>query len=171
MKKNIWVIAGLAALLAIAVFVNVRVNKAADAVPLPTDTVEKTSGMGDETVTVTEDYFETFRADRENVRDKELAYLNDIIGHEATDAETLADAQSQKLALVDGMEKEFTIESLLLSKGFQDAAITFHKGSTNVVIHADALSAPQVAQILEIVCRETGEDAKNIKISVVNGKK
>ena len=66
--------------------------------------------------------------------------------------------------LKENMEAEFTIENLLRAKGFSDAAVTFHKGSVNVVVDSPQLSSEQVAQILDVVTRETGESADNIKI-------
>lgn len=110
------------------------------------------------------DYFETFRQDREEVRKLEMEYLDEVIAASATDQETLADAQGQKIALVENMEKEFTIESIIKAKGFEDAAVTFHSGTVNVVVKCDELNDGQVAQILDIVKNETGEPAKNIKV-------
>ena len=110
------------------------------------------------------DYFETFRQDREEVRKLEMEYLDEVIAASKSDQETLADAQSQKLALVENMEKEFTIESMIKAKGFEDAAVTFHSGVVNVVVKCDGLEDGQVAQILDIVQAQTGEPAKNIKV-------
>ena len=75
---------------------------------------------------VSGDYFATFRDDREQVRKLEMEYLDEVIAASASDDETLADAQGQKLTLVENMEKEFTVESLIKAKGFEDAAVTFH---------------------------------------------
>ena len=110
------------------------------------------------------DYFATYRDDREQVRKLEMEYLDEVIAASASDDETLADAQGQKLTLVENMEKEFTVESLIKAKGFEDAAVTFHAGTVNVVVKADELSDKQVAQILEITKKETGEPAENIKV-------
>ena len=94
-----------------------------------------------------------------------MEYLDEVIAASASDDETLADAQGQKLTLVENMEKEFTVESLIKAKGFEDAAVTFHAGTVNVVVKADELSDKQgVAQILEITKKETGEPAENIKV-------
>ena len=101
---------------------------------------------------------------REQVRKLEMEYLDEVIAASASDDETLADAQGQKLTLVENMEKEFTVESLIKAKGFEDAAVTFHAGTVNVVVKADELSDKQVAQILEITKKETGEPAENIKV-------
>ena len=63
------------------------------------------------------------------------------------------------------MEKELTVESLLKAKGFSDAAVTLHAGSVNVILSAESLTDEQVAQVLDIVMRETGEGAENIKVT------
>ncbi len=110
-------------------------------------------------------YFDDFRTERESVRDREMQYLDEIIATGNIDAETLEEAVEQKLALVENMEKEFTVENMITAKGFKDAAVTFHNGSVNVVVGKEALSEAEVAQILDIVCRETGESAQNVKIS------
>ncbi|MEL7603039.1 MAG: SpoIIIAH-like family protein [Bacillota bacterium] len=164
--KKYGVLIGLLVLLVVAVYVNVRINKSSTVNPKPTMSigVETAASAGGE-----EEYFEVFRADRQSMRDMELEYLETIITNDDTDAETLADAQQQKLAIVEGMEKEFTIESLLKAKGFEDAAVTVHSGSINVVIKAETLSAQQVAQVLDIVCRETGEEAENVKVTTAKG--
>lgn len=109
-------------------------------------------------------YFETFRAEREAVREREMQYLDEIIATASIGDETLEQAVEQKLALVENMEAEFTMESMILAKGFEDVAVTFHNGAVNVVMDAQTLSDAEVAQILDIVQRETAARAGNIKI-------
>ncbi len=166
--KKYGVLIGLTALLVLAVYVNIRVNKSAEAAALSKTPSPAPQGeVVVETAGEDGDFFATFRDDRENNRAKELEYLETIIS-EQTDVETLADAQEQKLDMVSSMETEFTVESLLKAKGFSDAAVMFHKGSVNVILKAeDNLTSQQAAQVLDIVCRETGESAQNVKISTV----
>ena len=109
-------------------------------------------------------FFESFRSERDTTRAQEIAYIDSII-EQGADAETMADAQQQKLSIVNHMEKEMTVESLLKAKGFSDAAVTLHAGSVNVVLSAETLSEEQVAQVLDIVVRETGEKTENVKIT------
>ena len=165
MKKKYGVLIGLVVLLVVAVFVNIRMNSAA------ADGTQKVNapGAADETQTAgkdldTEDYYEVFRTTRESHRGQELDYLETIITNDDTDAETLSDAQQQKLAIVEGMEKEFAIESLIKAKGFDDVAVLVSDDSVNVVIKAEEIDAKQAAQILDIVYNETGMDAENVKI-------
>ena len=53
---------------------------------------------------------------------------------------------------------------MIKAKGFEDAAVTFHSGTVNVVVKSDELEDSSVAQILDIVQAHTGEPAKNIKV-------
>jgi len=166
--KKYGVLIGLLVLLGAAVFVNVTVNKKA-AKPTPAPSIVIEQGEDDAAASTTGgDYFAAFREDRENTRAKELEYLDAIITFEETDAETLADAQQQQMDIVACMETEFTVESLLRAKGFEDVAVTYHRGAVNVVLRSAELSAQQAAQVLDIVCRETGESAENVKITTAD---
>ena len=113
-------------------------------------------------------YFSAFREDRETTRTQEMAYLDAIIADPNSDAEALEEAQQRKLTMITCMEAEFTIESLLRAKGFNDAAVTFHGNSVSVVVDAAKLSDEQAAQILEIVTRESGLKAENVTVSSSN---
>lgn len=164
-KYAVLLVAG--ALLVGAVVLNIRLNRQADPVAADAEAawdMEQAAADEAEMEQVETDYFAAFRAERDAVRATEIEYLDEVIAVSYSDAETLADAQAQKLALVENMEAEFTIENLLRAKGFSDAAVTFHKGSVNVVVDCPQLSSEQVAQILDVVTRETGESADNIKI-------
>ena len=89
-----------------------------------------------------------------------------IIADETTDKAALLDAQNRLLELVNNMEKEFAIESLIRGKGFKDAAVTVRDGSVNVIIEGEKLTDEEVARILDIVCSETGVQARQVKISL-----
>ncbi len=165
MKKKYGVLIGLVVLLVVAVFINIRLNAAAE------ENAKNVNSLGgpDQTQTANvdidaEDYYAVFRADRETERKEEVDWLDAIILNEDTDAETLADAQQQKLAIVDSMEKERNIESLIKAKGFDDVAVMVGEDSVNVVIKAEQIDAKQAAQILDIVYGETEMDAQNVKI-------
>jgi len=109
-------------------------------------------------------FFASFREERESVREKEIEYLDSIITNANSDKESLKDAQDQKIELTRIMEKEMTVEGMLKAKGFSDAVVTLRTGSVNVVVSASDITDAQAAQILDIVRRETGESAENIKI-------
>lgn len=160
MKKYV-AIAAAAILLAGVVYFSCSLNKGKKPVNADADSVPQATG---DSVAANESFFEAFREERESTRTLEIEYLDEIIAASANDSETLKDATEQKLRLVANMEAEFSAESMIRAKGFSDAAVTFHKGSVNVVIAAEELSSEEVAQILDIVKRETGEKTENIKI-------
>ncbi len=157
--KKYAAIAAAAILLAGVVYFSCSLNKGKK--PANTDA---NAAPKAESAAVDENFFEAFRAERESTRTLEIEYLDEIIAAGANDSETLKDATEQKLRLVADMEAEFSAESMIRAKGFSDAAVTFHKGSVNVVIAAEELTSEEVAQILDIVKRETGEKTENIKI-------
>lgn len=109
-------------------------------------------------------FFDIYRSERDSVRTQELAYLDAIVAQGGDEA-TLSEAQKQKMTLVGCMESELNTENLIRAKGFQEVIVSMHNGSVNVIVDADALTDEQVAQILDIVLRETGETAENIKVS------
>ena len=164
LNKRVLTAAGLCLLLAAAVVTNVLVNKYKA-------TVEKTGSQNaPEVMQVSAqsgsqtDFFAAYRDERDSVRTQELAYLDAIVAQGA-DTETLSDAQKQKLELVNAMETELTVENLVRAKGFSDVIVSIHKGNISVVVGAESLNDEQVAQILDIVLRETGKSAENVKIS------
>ena len=56
------------------------------------------------------------------------------------------------------------IENLIKAKGFQDAVVLIDNDTANVIVQADKLSEQEVAQIQDIVTRQTGISIDNIKI-------
>lgn len=189
-RKRYFVLTGLVVLLVFTGYLNYTYNNAkkstvtiADSLASPTATVKSTasptatitatnssatsSNVADVITsdqTTTSNSTTTFKQDRDASRTKELQYLNEIINNTSTDAETLKDAQEQKLAIVDSMEKEVTIQGLLETKGYNEPTVTIHTGSINVLLTEKSITSQQAAQILDIVQRETSESAQNIKI-------
>ena len=165
LNKRVLTAVGLCLLLAAAVLTNVLVNRNRGE-PAETETTAQpnVTAVSAQTKAADANFFAAYREERDSVRTQELAYLDAIVAQGA-DAETLSDAQQQKLELVNAMETELTVENLVRAKGFSDVIVSIHKGNINVVVGAETLSDEQVAQILDIVLRETGKSAENVKIS------
>lgn len=166
-KKFVIVLACALALLAGAIWLNIKLNKDSAGDVLGREAEETGSTETKETmVSVYNDYFNAFRKERSEVRAQEIEYLRSIINSENTDKETLADAKDRLLELVSKMEKEFSIESQIRGKGFLDAAATYQGNTVTVVIDSETLSDEEVARILDIVMNETGLPASAIRISL-----
>lgn len=159
-NKKVIIIAGLVVLLAVTGILNWKFasdkqNEQAQQQQQDTDEDSKTVSS-----------FADFRTERERVRTQEITSIDSIINNANTDTQTLAEAQKMKLEIADVMEKELLIEGLLKAKGFEDAVITLSENSVNVIVKEKDLTQQQVAQVVEIVLRETENmTAENIKIS------
>jgi stage III sporulation protein AH len=155
---------GVVALLLVgAVYMNIKLSGKTD-IPADTESADANGNTGTDVLSGETDYFEAFRKERDSLHELEIQYLDEAIETSASDAETLADAQEAKLALVEIIDKEFNMESLIKAKGFADAAVMYSKGSVDVVIKAAVLEPTEVAKILSIVMEQTGEPAGNVNI-------
>ena len=117
---------------------------------------------------VTETFFSAYRSEREATRESEFLYLDAIISSEASSEAAKTAAEEQKLGLVERMEKEMQLESLVKAKGFEDAIVTMSDSGVNVVVGTAELTAEQAAQIYDIVRSETDFTAGDVKIIPYN---
>ena len=113
---------------------------------------------------VTETFFAAYRSDREATRESEFLYLDAIISSETSSQEAKDAAEEQKLGLVERMESELQLETLVKSKGFEDAIVTLSDSCVNVVVGSAELTDIQAAQIYDIVISETSFGVGDIKI-------
>jgi stage III sporulation protein AH len=109
-------------------------------------------------------FFASYRLERENTRKEEIEYIREILDNPASDPEMKKEAQAQLLEITKNMEKELAIEALIKAKGFKDVVVILHKDSVNVIVDRPELKQEEVAQILDIVRRESGHKPENIKI-------
>ena len=114
------------------------------------------------------DPLEKFRAERQQLRAMQKAQLNDIIHDAATEAATADLARRQLIELCEAEEQELTVEGILSMRGFSDPVVTVHKASVNVLVRTDSLNRQQSSIILDLVCRETGVSAGDVKIIPIN---
>lgn len=114
------------------------------------------------------DPMEDFRTQREQLRQRQSAQLNDIIYNSASDAETIQLAQRQLMTMLDTESIETRLEGLLGSRGFEGALVDAADGAVSVLVRTEALTRQQSAVILELVMRETGVTGGNVKIIPVN---
>ncbi|MBM7581289.1 stage III sporulation protein AH [Caldicoprobacter guelmensis] len=109
-------------------------------------------------------FFASYRAERENTRKEEIEYIREILDNPASDPDMKKEAQAQLLEITRNMEKEMAIEALIKAKGFRDVVVILHKDSVNVIVDKPELKQEEVAQILDIVRRESGHKPENVKI-------
>ena len=105
-----------------------------------------------------------FRLEREQLRARQEAQLNDIIHEPGGDGETVALARRQLLDMLAHARAESAIEGILRSRGFEDALCSVSDGAANVLIRGEGPTRAETAVILDLVMRQTGLTGGNVKI-------
>jgi len=105
-----------------------------------------------------------FRLEREQLRARQEAQLNDIIHDDGADGETRAQARRALMDMLAHARDENAIEGILQSRGFEEALASVSDSAANVLIRGEALTHAQSAVILDLVMRQTGLTGGNVKI-------
>ena len=93
-------------------------------------------------------YFTTYRADRNSTRSEEFVQLDSVISAYDEGSEEQTAALKRKQELVEAMEDELIMESIIKSMGFSDAAVVI--GDTeniNVFVNSNELTDEMVTKI------------------------
>ena len=113
----------------------------------------------------TDSYFSTVQVSRQRARDEALEVLNAVLENQnATDAvKAEAVAEIKKISLE--MEQEADIESLIVSKGFEQCVAVINGETASIVVKcAEKLTPAQLAQINTSVYEIAGIEPVNITI-------
>ena len=105
---------------------------------------------------------------REQIRAKNKETLQQIIDNKELSDKQKKDSVSQMVKMTELSEKEAAAETLLASKGFNDAVVSIADESADVVVNAKELTEANRAQITDIVTRKTGVSAENVVINPIN---
>lgn len=149
-KKKIIILSVMAVLLVVTGYLNIALNRGV----VETGTSNITNA----------NFFVTYRADRQSVRNEEIGYYDAIIASADSSAEAKASAEAKKEKLIESMDLELTTEGLIKAKGFEDVIVTSSTSSVKVVVKATELTSSQVKQIVQIVAEQTGIHPDYIKI-------
>lgn len=111
----------------------------------------------------TDEYFREARETLTYDRNEMISMLTDTI-ETSSEGSQKNSAAEQKAKLLEYMETEKSIESLIRNKGFTDAFVLITDKSVNVTIQTDTLSERDAAKILDVVLRETGRSVDDVVI-------
>ena len=125
-KKKIIIMSSLVFLLALTAVLNVL---------LATNVIA--SGNSNAAVT-TSNYFTTFRSERSTTRSEELIQLDSVIALYEEDSDKYKEAVNLKLKIVEMMENELMLETLIKSRGFSDAVVSIGMDSDNVNVFVNS---------------------------------
>lgn len=143
-RKKIFIMSSLVFLLALTAILNV----------LLASNVIATG----ETAVTTSNYFSTFRTERATTRSEELMQLDSVIALYEEGSDRYNEAVEMKLRIVEMMENELLLETLIKSRGFSDAVVTIgmESDNVNVFINSDELNLNTALSIYTILKEEVG---------------
>lgn len=150
-KKKIIIMSSLVFLLALTAVLNVLLIQ------------DSASG---ETAVTTANYFTTYRSERTTTRSEELVQLDSVIALYDEGSEKYQEAVAMKLQIVEMMENELLLETMIKSRGFSDAVVSIGLNSenVNVFINSDELDYNTALAIYSLLKDEVGVAPGNIII-------
>ncbi|GAB6087779.1 SpoIIIAH-like family protein [Alkaliphilus crotonatoxidans] len=109
-------------------------------------------------------YFIESKLERDKKRSEMISYLDDIVNNQYTSEDQRNQALDMKMNVIGNSDKELLIENMVMAKGFNDVVVFISGDSINVVVQSEGLNEKEVAQIVDIVRRETDIPMDNIII-------
>ena len=143
-KKKIIIMSSLVFLLALTAVLNVLLASNVFA--------------SDDAAVTTSTYFTTFRSERTTTRSEELLQLDSVIALYEEDSDKYKEAVNLKLKIVEMMENELLLETLIKSRGFSDAVVSIGMNSdnVNVFINSNELDYNTALSIYTVLKDEVG---------------
>lgn len=137
------------------------------------DEGEPSEGSADESELVTSDdvselensdaYFQEMRATLDMDRNRIISMLTDAENSASSEAEK-EEASAEKMRLLNYMEQEKTIETLIKNKGLPECFVVITDSGVNVTVNSTELDQSTVTKISEIIMRETDRSAGELVI-------
>lgn len=105
----------------------------------------------EETAPVADTFSGDYQMERERIRAQELELIQQVLDDKTSVEKVKTEAQKQKLAIAQNMEKELQLETLLKAKGYQDAVVFIQEKQITVVTGSqmDDQAATQIADLVD----------------------
>lgn len=100
-------------------------------------------------------YFIESKLERDKKRSEMIQQLDDIAKNQYSEEDLRNQAIAMKMQVLSNSEKELLIENMIMAKGFPDALVYLSEEGINIVVNSETLTKQEVAQIVDIVKRET----------------
>jgi hypothetical protein len=118
----------------------------------------------DNAVQSPDSYFTATTVSRQRARDNSIEILEAVV----TNAGTLDEVKDKALGDISqialDVSREVNVETLILSKGFEQCVAVINGDLANIIVSSDGLLPNEIAQINEIVYEQTGIIPSNVKI-------
>ena len=118
--------------------------------------------------TAGEAYFAEAKVTRQRTRDESVETLTNMMENAEIDPNIKAEMALKAAELAKSIETEGKIENLIKAKGFTDCMVYYDTDNVDVVVKTEGLEAAQVAQMKDIILKETSIPVENISIVEIN---
>ncbi len=146
------------------------VPTANDTLPVNAENSENTENNGEESAQNNEgnsDEISKLKKDRDSARSLSVEEWKKIMQSSDASQEAKKDAESKVTKSTENAEKERKIETLVISKGFEDCIAYVDESGVSVTVKGGEVDGSSVAQIKDIIVTETNVAVKNIKINAI----
>ena len=109
-------------------------------------------------------YFATMALSRQQARDEAMEVLQSVVDSEDAVEDMKTGAMEEICKIADVIELEANIESLVMSKGFEQCVAVLNGDSASVVVKSEGLLPNEISQISEIVYEQAGVLPTNLNI-------
>lgn len=118
----------------------------------------------------TDSYFSSVEVSRQRARDEALEVLNAVVENEKAAEEVKAEALAEIQTIAQEMNWESNIESILMSKGFDQCLAVISGDAASIVVRTEEELVPaQLAQINAVVYEQAGIEPINITVVAKRG--
>lgn len=155
-NRKTWIASGAVMIIGIAILLNfllIPVDKNED---VPTLEIPNIEASLDPTNEATADVFAEMSLSRKQARDEAMEVLKTVTDSSNATDDVKADAMAQIETIASTIECEANIESLIMSKGFENCVAVVNGDSASVIVKTDGLMQNEIAQISEIVYEQSG---------------
>lgn len=100
-------------------------------------------------------FFSELQSDRELRKNEQIALLDAIINNDNSTQEAIANAEKEKLAIVNNIKTEMALEAMIKAKGFKNVAVMIGNEKINVFVDKAELLDEENAAICSIIMEQT----------------
>ncbi|MBE6708700.1 MAG: SpoIIIAH-like family protein [Ruminococcaceae bacterium] len=118
----------------------------------------------DNAANVEEDYFATMTLSRQRAREEAMEVLQGVVDSEDAVEDMKTGAMEDIRRIADEIKTEANIESLIMSKGFEQCVAVVNGDTASIVVKSDGLLPNEISQISEIVYEQAGVLPSNLNI-------
>ncbi|WP_088104722.1 SpoIIIAH-like family protein [Halalkalibacter urbisdiaboli] len=107
--------------------------------------------------TSTNETFAAIRLQLEESRSRMAEEYTKVMGSSDSPADLVVEAHDKKIALQRLAQKEQTLETLIMTKGYEDVLVMAEDNEVQIIVQADELSKAETVEIMNMAAEQLGQ--------------